>query len=78
MNNTTQYAVIYRTGGTENFKWVRVLGSFTRDAAFAQKDELERMGYKSLVHQAAQLDAIGLPDTFSADTVLRAAQKVVL
>jgi hypothetical protein len=67
MTNTKQYAVIYRTGGTENFRWHRVLDILTREEAATKADELNRMGYPSLVHNADRLNAIGLPDTFSAE-----------
>jgi len=62
------YTVIYRTGGTENFKWNRV-GERYPDRSSAQKsaDGLERMGYPSLVHDTKLLDAIGLPETFNAN-----------
>jgi hypothetical protein len=62
-----QYAVIYRTGGSANFKWRRVLDVYaTRAQAEAKADEIEHMGYTALVHDAARLDAIGMPDTYSA------------
>lgn len=67
MTTTKQFAVIYRTGGTENYRWHRVLDTFTRDEAATKADELARMGYPALVHNAGRLTAIGLPDTFSAD-----------
>jgi hypothetical protein len=67
MTNAKQYVVIYRTGGTENFRWNRVLDAFTREEAATTADELGRMGYPALVHIVARLDAIGLPDTFSAE-----------
>jgi hypothetical protein len=63
MTTPKNFAVIYRTGGTENFKWVRVLDVFTREEAATKKAELERMGYPSLVHDAKKLESIGLPET---------------
>jgi hypothetical protein len=66
LTNTKQFAVIYRTGGTENYRWHRVLATFTRDEAATKAEDLARMGYPALVHNAARLDAIGLPDTFTA------------
>lgn len=61
------FAVIYRTGGTENFRWVRVLDIFDRDGAQAQKAELERAGYPALIHNARLLDSVGMPDTYDVD-----------
>lgn len=62
----TKYAVIYRTGGSANWKWHRVLDAYaTRAQAEAKADEIERMGYPALVHSAARLDAIGMPETYS-------------
>lgn len=63
----TKYAVIYRTGGTPNWKWHRVLDVYaTRAQAEAKAGEIGRMGYPALVHNAARLDAIGMPETYSA------------
>lgn len=67
MTNAKLFAVIYRTGGTDNFRWNRVLDTFTREEAATEADALVRMGYPALVHNAARLEAIGLPDTFSAE-----------
>jgi len=59
------YSVIYRTGGTVNFKWNRVLETYkTMEAARAIVAELEKMGYKALVHHTRSLNLIGLPETF--------------
>lgn len=61
-----KYAVIYRTGGSANWKWHRVLDVYaTRSQAEAKADEIEHMGYTALVHDAARLDAIGMPETYS-------------
>jgi hypothetical protein len=67
MKNNKQFAVIYRTGGTANFRWNRVLDLFTREEAAAKVAELGRMGYPALVHDAKRLDAVGMPETFSGD-----------
>jgi hypothetical protein len=59
------FTVIYRTGGTENFKWNRVLALFENGQdAVAKKGELEKMGYPSLIHDTHLLDAVGMPETF--------------
>lgn len=60
------YTVIYRTGGTENFQWKKCLPVATREKAFQDKAEIERMGYKSIVHDTDQINAIGLPETYDA------------
>ncbi|MDH5279564.1 MAG: hypothetical protein OEW52_00275 [Thermoleophilia bacterium] len=60
-----RFAVVYRTGGTARFKWNRLFRDFTtREVADAAKAELERQGYAAHVHDAALLDAIGLPETY--------------
>lgn len=62
---TNTYTIIYRTGGTANFRWHRVLERYaTRHAASPVQDELERAGYLTRCHVTRQLDAIGLPETF--------------
>lgn len=56
--------VIFRTGGTANYRWREVLGAFspfTGEAA-AKAAELARMGYPSLIVGVA--DA-ALPRTFT-------------
>lgn len=61
------YAVIYRTGGRERFQWRRVLTSYaSRDAAQEDADMIERMGYKTLIHDAHLLDSIGMPEGWDA------------
>jgi hypothetical protein len=38
--------IVYRTGGTIDFKWQRVFDTFpSEDAAKARREEIERMGY---------------------------------
>lgn len=59
------FSVIFRAGGTDNFKWNLVGERFaTSEAAAAKKADLERMGYPSLVHDAAMLASIGMPETY--------------
>ena len=63
----TTFAVIYRTGGTENFKWNHVGERYPdRESAIKSAEDLSRMGYPALVHDAKLLDSIGLPETFDA------------
>lgn len=61
MSRTVPYSVVYRTGGYLNAKWHRMINYPTRDAAQAAADDVERMGYKTIVQSVAYLDAIGLP-----------------
>lgn len=67
MNKTKtveQYTVIYRTGGSERFTWHRLAKNTSLEIARKDAEEIERMGYKTLIHKTKQLDAIGLPETF--------------
>ena len=59
-----RYTVIYRTGGPERFEWRRTLCSGTREQMVHEAAKCQNAGYRALVHNAAQLDAIGLPDTW--------------
>lgn len=61
------FTVIYRTGGTKNFKWKEVLPVATKKEAEKKKKELERMGYKSIIHKTKELRSIGLPDTYEGE-----------
>jgi len=58
------YTVIYRTGGTENFKWHKCVPVGSHADAEEQKQEIERMGYKAIVHKTAEIESIGLPETY--------------
>jgi len=59
---TKIYSIIYKTGGTDNAKWHRVLSTFTKEEAQAKLEEIRRMGYDSVSHETKLLDSIGLPD----------------
>ena len=63
-NMSKSFSVIFRTGGTDNFKWNLVGDVFTRETATAKVVELERMGYKAMAHDAKQLASIGMPESF--------------
>lgn len=63
-----QWVVVYRTGGTENFRWQRTVRFSTLDEAKACRDANERMGYPSMIELAHPSEAIGLPETFSGET----------
>ena len=58
------FSVIFRTGGTDNFKWNLVGDVFTRETASAKVAELERMGYRAMAHDAAMLASIGMPESY--------------
>jgi hypothetical protein len=60
----TQYVVIYRTGGTRNFKWTRSLSIPSFEDAIAKRNDVERMGYPAYVERLAASMVFGLPDTF--------------
>ena len=59
------YSVIYRDGGTINFKWHRVGGTYDNSQEADNKAaEIERMGYKTYVYKTQELDKIGMPETY--------------
>ena len=64
------YSIVYRTGGTDRCSWRRVGYAFVDVAsANAFASDTERAGYKALVMPTAQLDAIGMPIGWTADSV---------
>lgn len=57
------FTVIYKTGGTLNSQWHRVLENYTsREAAQGKAAEVNRAGYETLIHDTARLEAVGLPE----------------
>lgn len=59
---TKTYSVVYRTGGTLQCTWRRVFTVFTSESdALAQAAQIERAGYRAVVHETAHLNSIGLP-----------------
>lgn len=58
----TQFAVIYRMGGTLRAVWIRVADAFTRERAEQECQAIERMGYKALMYPVAVLATMGLPE----------------
>jgi hypothetical protein len=58
------FTVIYRTGGTVNFKWHKAFPVETATEAEALRQSTERMGYKALTHRTSELNKIGLPETY--------------
>lgn len=58
--------VIYRTGGTENFKWHRTL-AMQAEEAWDVFVAMIRLGYVGHVEDYFASLAVGLPETFSPD-----------
>lgn len=70
------FEVIFRTGGTDNFKWKTVAELYRPDQlnkAAAKVDELTKAGYPAVIVERSQLAAAGMPTTFE----LPAAHKSV-
>ena len=59
------YIVIYRTGGTLNFKWHQTTPVSSYAEAAQRSAEIERMGYPTRIHEAQRLASIGMPETFT-------------
>jgi len=60
---TKLYCIVYRTGGTDNFKWHRS-SAMTKAEAERAKRETERKGYKALITLYDRSINIGLPETY--------------
>lgn len=61
----TIYCVVYRTGGTENFRWHRTLATLNQQQAIQLRANLLRAGYKALAPQDYKRSmAVGLPETY--------------
>jgi hypothetical protein len=60
------YCVVYRTGGTVNFKWHRTL-AMTKDEVAEAHKSVEQMGYCCHIENFFASLAIGLPETFAPD-----------
>jgi len=71
------YVVDYRTGGTLQCKWHRVLGRFTLEEAQAKRDELMQAGYAALVMNARSAAALGLPVGWRAASVDWERDKII-
>ena len=61
--NAKAYCVVYRTGGTLNFKWHRTAATNFENAKQWVLD-IERQGYKALMVDHALSVSIGLPETY--------------
>lgn len=60
------FCVVYRTGGTQNFKWHRTL-AMTRDEADGVFASTILAGYVAYYEDFYKSVSIGLPETFSPD-----------
>jgi hypothetical protein len=61
------HCVVYRTGGTDNFKWHRTVAA-TKNGAMEMKSNVERMGYFAMITNYNQSLAIGLPEGYDVDS----------
>lgn len=59
------HCVVYRTGGTDNFKWHRSLAMSMEQAQKATEDT-RRMGYAAILTPYVESVATGLPQTYDA------------
>lgn len=59
----SMYVVIYRTGGTENFKWNCSLGMEFRDAQI-KSEEMTRAGFKNYIYEYSDYLTLGVPSTY--------------
>ena len=65
------FSVAYRTGGTARCIWKRTYTQHaTISAAMVEIDAIERMGYKALWYPTSQLDSIGVPEGWDADSAV--------
>jgi hypothetical protein len=60
------YTVIYRTGGTARCSWHKTQVQRNREDAYALQRDLEKAGYKALVHDTALLNSVGMPEGWEA------------
>ena len=75
-NSQPSHFVLYRTGGTDWCTWQRLFERYSLEAARAKQDELMRMGYQALVQSAEQLERIGMPYGWSAQSVDWSADEI--
>ena len=56
------YSVIYRKGGTMRCEWWKLFNTNqSEEHALANKERMERMGYKTLIVKTKDLEVIGMP-----------------
>lgn len=60
------FTVIYRVGGTHRCEWRKTPVCQTRQEANERVADLERAGYKALVHDTDRLTAVGMPEGWDA------------
>lgn len=66
----TRYVIVYRTGGTHDCSWHRVLELWRReDDAKAAAFDLVMMGYKCLIKTADELETVGIPIGWDSNSV---------
>lgn len=58
------YCVVYRTGGTDNFRWHRSLAT-SYGEAIEKRDEMREMGYVAMLENYHLSMCAGLPETYS-------------
>jgi hypothetical protein len=63
------YTVIYRTGGELACEWHRSLISGSFEHCQNKAEEVQRMGYKTLIQDRNALAVMGLPVGWDADSV---------
>jgi hypothetical protein len=69
---TKRYCIIYRMGGTENFTWNRAFDiHLSRERAEAAAEVVRRMGYHTLVEDYDRSLAVGMPETYDAQTEVK-------
>ncbi len=61
--NTDNYCVVYRTGGTDNFKWHRS-SEMSKEVAIKTREELLRGGRPAYAVIYDQSNLLGLPETY--------------
>lgn len=58
------YTVIYRTGGTENFKWHKTVEYQSYQSAASSMQDIVKGGRIAMIFDTSLLSSIGLPETF--------------
>lgn len=65
MSATNLFCVVFRTGGTINFKWHRSL-AMPKDEAEASAEATRRQGYVAHIEHYNLSLSVGLPETYEA------------
>jgi hypothetical protein len=61
MTKPTIFIVIFRTGGTVNFRWNRSVGFINIDEALACCESVRKMGYPAFAVDLEKVEQNGLP-----------------